>query len=291
MAILIWGFNMKITKKQLQEMIKEEILESEWAEKELAFWKTDKAVQDCYEPKKRRGPQFGRWSKDDLARLRRECECQVKHGFSEYGDSLKIEACVEAGEGQGPNGEWAVPPSKEAIENFSQAKLKRDREEKEKLRPRFTSSFPVDRGRMTGLSAMQQGLEENKKITKKQLQQIIKEELAAVLDEMGAYTPVPDEVKQVYLKWEEYELTPLLDRLRARQVNANNSDAVLGPSKASLFQNLINWASKNKHPARKYLLAYRNAAVDAATGYAQGKNVGDEWAIGPIENIRKSLGI
>lgn len=132
----------------------------------------------------------------------------------------------------------------------------------------------------------------NMNITKKQLKQIIKEELAAVLDETSMHVPVPDEVKQAYLKWEENELAPLLNRLRTRQVNANNSDAVLGPGKASLFQKLINVLSRLNHPAADYMAGdYRDGANKAASLLAQGVNVGDEWAIGPIENIRKSLGI
>jgi len=132
------------------------------------------------------------------------------------------------------------------------------------------------------------------KITKKQLKQIIKEELTAVLSETSEFVdvpPVPDKVKQDYLKWEENELAPLLNRIRTRQVNANNSDAVLGPGKASLFQKLINVLSRLNHPARDYMVKYRTAADKNASLLAQGVNVGDEWAIWPIENIRKSLGI
>jgi len=133
-------------------------------------------------------------------------------------------------------------------------------------------------------------------ITKKQLKQIIKEELAAVLGETSEFVdvpPVPDKIKQGYLKWEENELGYMLNYLRAGQVGQHNSNIISDPSSPMTrsFQDLIRWASTNNHPADEYLLKYRTAADEVATAIAQGKNVGDEWVITPIENIRNSLGI
>jgi hypothetical protein len=133
-------------------------------------------------------------------------------------------------------------------------------------------------------------------ITKKQLKQIIKEELAAVLGETSEFVdvpPVPDKIKQGYLKWEENELGYMLNYLRAGQVGQHNSNIISDPSSPMTrsFQDLIRWASTNNHPARADLLAYRNAADKNASLAAQGKKVGDEWVIGPIEHITNSLGI
>jgi len=119
------------------------------------------------------------------------------------------------------------------------------------------------------------------KITKKQLKQIIKEEASYVLSENS------ERIKALYKHWEEYEMAPLLTKLDTRKsvIAAEIKDTAY-----NVFQKLIDAVARADIDIQP-LLDYRNAADNAADLKDQGKDIGSEFAVGPMANIRNALGI
>ena len=120
------------------------------------------------------------------------------------------------------------------------------------------------------------------KITKKQLKQIIKEEASYVLSENS------ERIKALYKRWEKNEMTPLLAKLDTRK--SVIAAQIKNTAYNSTFQDLI-YAVARDHGDTEPLLAYRAAADNAADLKDQGKDIGSEFAINPVTNIRNALGI
>jgi hypothetical protein len=122
------------------------------------------------------------------------------------------------------------------------------------------------------------------KITKSKLKQIIKEEASYVLSENS------ERIKEIYKHWEEYELKPLLNDLDSGQLRKSVTAAKISNTAGNVFQKLIDAVARD-HGDTEPLLAYRAAADNAAALKDQGKDIGSEFAINPVTNIRNALGI